>query len=201
MPNLVIAGVGGQGVNVLSKVIAQCCVAVGWRCQFTVHKGGAQSLGSVYAELRVSIANDNSEFFNSAAIPRGKLDYLVALDPYEALRHLPLGHSRTQCWVEVAAAPLFMARGNQSQRVGLVNPEQSFQQLRQAGVIIKQRSYQQEAMSQYNHVRMANYIAGLDCLSALELIDVEHYRSLFNAAINQSVKREASLKNEIGNFV
>ncbi|HFC92058.1 MAG TPA: hypothetical protein ENJ51_04520, partial [Leucothrix mucor] len=51
--NLLLAGIGGQGINSLAKVLAEFIMLSGYQCQFTIHKGGAQSLGSVYAEFRI----------------------------------------------------------------------------------------------------------------------------------------------------
>ena len=53
MPNLIVAGIGGQGVNALAHVLAKTFFGAGLGCQYTVHKGGAQSLGSVYAEFKI----------------------------------------------------------------------------------------------------------------------------------------------------
>lgn len=59
--DMIVAGIGGQGVNSLVKVLAEFLQQSGFFCQFTIHKGGAQSLGSVYAELRVCFLANNAE--------------------------------------------------------------------------------------------------------------------------------------------
>jgi Pyruvate/2-oxoacid:ferredoxin oxidoreductase gamma subunit len=164
MKNLIIAGIGGQGVNVLTKVLAEVCRSSGLEAQYTIHKGGAQSLGTVYGEMRIA---SGSLPILGASIPKGKLDILVALDPWEALRHLPLAHSHTQVWVETQLQPLFNDRSVQ------VEPVSPLDQLHQLPLAINWRYYRRDAIAQYGNAKMANYLAGLDCLHALGINDIK----------------------------
>src|SRR6185369_8468064 len=74
--NLVIAGVGGQGVATLAKVFWLLASRSDLHCQGSMVKGGAQRLGTVIATLRLfpTQAEDFAEY--SPETPAGKLDLL-----------------------------------------------------------------------------------------------------------------------------
>jgi len=161
--NLIIAGIGGQGINSLARVLAEFLYQSGYQCQFTVHKGGAQSLGSVYAEIRISSQADS---ILGQGVPQGELDLLFALEPWEALRHVSLAHAKTQLWVETQTQPLFVERlvERSNERV-IESPEK---QLNVLPLKIHWRDYQKIALQQSGTIKMANYYLGLDCVSALD---------------------------------
>lgn len=178
MKNLIIAGIGGQGVNVLTKVLATVLSECGYACQYTVHKGGAQSLGTVYGELRIA---QGSLPILGAGIPKGKLDILVSLDPWEALRHLPLAHADTQVWVESEIQPLFNDRRDQARNPqSYLNP---IAQLNQLPLTLHWRNYRQDARLTHGKVKFANFLAGLDCLHALGIQQDALFEAQFFAAI------------------
>jgi len=162
--NLIIAGIGGQGINSLARVLAEFIIESGYFCQFTVHKGGAQSLGSVYAEIRIS---DQKHSILGQGIPKGELDLLMALEPWEGLRHIALSHGNTQIWIETQVMPLFVERANERE----INSPRK--QLDALPLNIQWRAYQQIAQQQSGTQKMANYYIGLDCISELvSLLDI-----------------------------
>lgn len=81
--NIVLAGVGGQGVLSLATIIA----AAAKNEQFSVRQsevhGMAQRGGSVLAHLRISDASIPGDL-----IPRGKADMILSMEPLEGLRYL-----------------------------------------------------------------------------------------------------------------
>lgn len=178
--NLIIAGIGGQGINSLARILAEFLYQSGYQCQFTIHKGGAQSLGSVYAEMRIT---DHLDPILGQGIPQGKLDFLFALEPWEALRHVSLAHAKTQLWVETKEMPLFVERS--SARV----IESPIQQINSLPLDVNWRDYQQMAVQQSGTIKMANYIIGLDCVSALDSVinklDPDIFDKLFFSFINK----------------
>jgi Pyruvate/2-oxoacid:ferredoxin oxidoreductase gamma subunit len=174
MANLIIAGIGGQGINRLARVIAECCRDAGLQCQYSVHKGGAQTLGCVYAEIRTNTLKHTTL---GPGIPAGSLDGLVALDPWEALRHLPLAHRTTPVWVESETQPLFRDRTATGQLpTEALSP---VDQLNSLPIPIHWKGYRKLALKRTGDVRMANYFAGLDSLSALNLSDRPRYHEIF----------------------
>lgn len=85
--NIVIAGVGGQGTVLLSRLIGGAAVAKRWRVRGTETIGMAQRGGGVVSHVRIA-AQD--EPIASPLIPPGKADLLIAFEPGEAVRAYPL---------------------------------------------------------------------------------------------------------------
>lgn len=170
-----IAGVGGQGVNTLAKVLANTLHQSNIHCQFTVHKGGAQSLGSVYAEFRIN----NQKLSNvGQGIPKGQLDILVSLEPWEALRHVALAHSKTQLWVETQVMPFFTDRTVSEDKNNADSPQAQLDAL--PDISIHWKSYREVAQHKMKTIKMANYFAGLDCITALNSFSQSINKSQYN---------------------
>lgn len=192
MINLIIAGIGGQGINSLAKVLAETCYQSGYECQFTVHKGGAQSLGSVYAEFRI---HQGALPILGQGIPTGELDILIALDPWEGLRHVPLSRSllangsKTRLWIETQSMPFFIERDGESETDSQVSVKA---QLESSGLDVNWRNYRGDATQQAGTAKMANYLAGLDCIQALKLSD----KSLYDRLFFELVKKAKPFKTE-----
>jgi len=179
--NIILAGIGGQGINSLAGVVAEYCHATGYACQYTVHKGGAQSLGSVYAEIRLAAGGLS---VLGPGIPEGMLDVLIALDPWEAIRHLPLAHGKTRLWVEEETMPMFVDRDSAAaSRLALASPQKL---LERVPLELNWQAYRQIAKSRTGSARMANYFAGSDCLTALNLFDPTRYNAIFYKRISRA---------------
>ncbi len=181
MINLIIAGVGGQGINSLAHVLAICCQKTGYECQYTVHKGGAQSLGSVFAEFRIS---EGPLPHLGQGIPKGYLDRLIALDPCEALRHAGMSHHETELWVESHTMPLFVERDSSDN--SNEQAEAPHEQLNKSSLNVTWRKYREQAEEKAGTVKMANYFAGLDCINALKINNKELFDQLFFSHINRA---------------
>ena len=82
--DIILSGVGGQGILSIAAVIGQAALKDGlYLKQAEVH-GMSQRGGDVQSNLRLSdrpIASD--------LIPTGKCDLIISLEPMEALRYLP----------------------------------------------------------------------------------------------------------------
>jgi indolepyruvate ferredoxin oxidoreductase beta subunit len=83
MFNCMIAGVGGQGTVLASKLIAAAAMKVGFNIRTTETIGMAQRGGSVVSHVRIG-----DDIF-SPLIPLGKADALIAFEPGEAVRQFP----------------------------------------------------------------------------------------------------------------
>jgi indolepyruvate ferredoxin oxidoreductase beta subunit len=81
--DLVLAGVGGQGILSIAAIIAKAALDRGLNLKQSEVHGMAQRGGDVSAHLRLS-----SEPIFSDLIPRGGADIVLAVEPLEALRHL-----------------------------------------------------------------------------------------------------------------
>lgn len=85
--NVLLAGVGGQGVLLGSEVIAEVASLAGFEVKKSEVHGMAQRGGSVVSHLRFG-----AEVF-SPLIPRGGADYLVSFERLETLRYLDFLHA------------------------------------------------------------------------------------------------------------
>lgn len=81
--NLIITGVGGQGNVMASRVLGNMMVKEGFRVTIGETFGASQRGGSVSSHLRIS-----RESNWSPQIPKGQADFIVALEPSEAVRLL-----------------------------------------------------------------------------------------------------------------
>jgi indolepyruvate ferredoxin oxidoreductase beta subunit len=82
--DIILSGVGGQGILSIATVIGKAALKEGlYMKQSEVH-GMSQRGGDVQSNLRISdlpIASD--------LIPQGKCDLIISLEPMESLRYLP----------------------------------------------------------------------------------------------------------------
>jgi indolepyruvate ferredoxin oxidoreductase beta subunit len=80
--DIILAGVGGQGVLSIAAIIARAAVAEGFEVRQSEVHGMAQRGGAVLAHLRISggpIASD--------LVPRGGADIIISMEPLESLRY------------------------------------------------------------------------------------------------------------------
>ncbi|MFH1808617.1 MAG: indolepyruvate oxidoreductase subunit beta [Pseudomonadota bacterium] len=81
--DIVIAGVGGQGVLSLSAIIASSALKEGLHVKQAEVHGMSQRGGAVVADLRLS-----DQPIHSNTIPRGTADLILGMEPLESLRYL-----------------------------------------------------------------------------------------------------------------
>jgi indolepyruvate ferredoxin oxidoreductase, beta subunit len=79
--NVLFSGVGGQGILLASKILAKCAFVSGYMVKESELHGMAQRGGSVTSHVRFG-----EEVF-SPLIPKGKADFLIALEELEGLRY------------------------------------------------------------------------------------------------------------------
>ena len=86
MINVLLAGVGGQGTVLASKILAQAAQDKGWNVRTAETIGMAQRGGSVVSHVRMG---DRGEEIFSPLIPRESADLIIAFEPAEGARALP----------------------------------------------------------------------------------------------------------------
>jgi len=91
--NVLIVGVGGQGVIMVSKVLALVCQRHGFEVKQSEVHGMAKRGGAVFSHVRFG------ERVWSPTIPQGEADVLVALEWAEGLRWLPHLNAATGIFV------------------------------------------------------------------------------------------------------
>ena len=79
--NILLAGVGGQGLMLLSAVLGEACTASEMRVVTQEQHGLAQRSGSITAHVRIGEAY-------SPMIPYGEADLILAMEAMEALRNI-----------------------------------------------------------------------------------------------------------------
>jgi len=90
--DIILAGVGGQGILSIATIIGNTAVKQGlYLKQAEVH-GMSQRGGDVQSHLRLSDKEIASDL-----IPTGKADIIISVEPMEALRYLPM--LKPQGWV------------------------------------------------------------------------------------------------------
>lgn len=98
--DVLLAGIGGQGVITLGTLLKLAALAEGVDVTGAERRGGAQREGPVTSNVRYRVLTaeeraDPRKAAFSGAIPRGGADLLVALEPLEAARCLPWLHAGT----------------------------------------------------------------------------------------------------------
>ena len=82
--DIILAGVGGQGILSIATIIGAAAVELGMHLKQAEVHGMSQRGGDVQSHLRISdkpVASD--------LIPQGKADLIISVEPMEALRYLP----------------------------------------------------------------------------------------------------------------
>jgi indolepyruvate ferredoxin oxidoreductase beta subunit len=79
--NILLAGVGGQGLMLLSQVMGDACTRSGVKVVVGAQHGLAQRSGSISAHVRIGDVY-------SPLIPYGTADLIIAMDAMEALRYV-----------------------------------------------------------------------------------------------------------------
>ena len=96
--NIILAGVGGQGILSIATVIGEAATKANlYLKQAEVH-GMSQRGGDVQSNLRLS----TEEIF-SDLIPKGQADLIIAMEPMEALRYVPFLNK--DGWVITSSEP------------------------------------------------------------------------------------------------
>ena len=110
--DIVLAGVGGQGILSISTVIGQAALNSNLNIKQSEVHGMSQRGGAVYAHLRLSdmpIASD--------LIPLGMADLVLSVEPMEALRYLP--YLKPKGWLVTNIHP-FVNVGNYPDKENLM---------------------------------------------------------------------------------
>jgi len=79
--NILLAGVGGQGVILMSELLGRAAIADGLRVRGSEILGMAVRGGSVTSIIRIG------DGVHGPLVPQGKCHILMGLEPSEALRH------------------------------------------------------------------------------------------------------------------
>ncbi len=96
--DIVLAGVGGQGILSVATILGVAALKEGLNIKQAEVHGMSQRGGDVQSTLRIS-----SSPIHSDLIPSGKADLIVSLEPMEALRYLP--YLSQEGWIVASSVP------------------------------------------------------------------------------------------------
>ena len=96
--DIILAGVGGQGILSIATVIGSAALEQGLYIKQAEVHGMSQRGGDVQSHLRLS-----SDPIHSDLIPHGGADLIVSLEPVEALRYLP--YLSKEGWIVTNTVP------------------------------------------------------------------------------------------------
>lgn len=82
--DVILAGVGGQGILTLAVIIDHAAMQSGLQIKQAEVHGMSQRGGAVQSHLRIS----DKEIY-SDLIPKGKADLIISLELMEVLRYIP----------------------------------------------------------------------------------------------------------------
>ena len=97
--DIILSGVGGQGILSIATVIGRAALAEGLQIKQAEVHGMSQRGGDVQSHLRISSSEIHSDL-----IPRGGADLVISLEPMEALRYLPW--LAAEGWVVTSTVPV-----------------------------------------------------------------------------------------------
>ena len=97
--DILIAGVGGQGVVLASRLLALAAIRAGFHVSTAETIGMSQREGSVSSHVRIG-----DKLFGSL-IPIGQADLLLGLEPAETVRNLPFLRKGGKVLVNTHAIP------------------------------------------------------------------------------------------------
>jgi len=82
--NIILAGVGGQGILTIAAVLDTAALASNLNIKQSEVHGMSQRGGAVQSHVRISDTQIYSDL-----IPQGKADMIISVEPMELLRYLP----------------------------------------------------------------------------------------------------------------
>ena len=96
--DIILAGVGGQGILSIATVIGSAALEQGLYIKQAEVHGMSQRGGDVQSHLRLG-----TDPIHSDLIPQGGADLIVSLEPMEALRYLP--YLSQEGWIVTSSVP------------------------------------------------------------------------------------------------
>ncbi len=96
--DIILAGVGGQGILSIATIIGEAAIADNLYIKQAEVHGMSQRGGDVQSNLRLSSAPVASDL-----IPKGGADLIISLEPMEALRYLP--YLKRNGWIVTNSVP------------------------------------------------------------------------------------------------
>lgn len=97
--DIILAGVGGQGILTIATVIGTAALIEGLQLKQAEVHGMSQRGGDVQSNLRIS-----SDHIASDLIPEGKADMIISVEPMESLRYVNMLNKK-EGWLVTSMNP------------------------------------------------------------------------------------------------
>jgi len=162
--NVILAGIGGQGVVALTRVFREASKSLGWSFQSSIFKGGAQRLGAVHSTLRIFREPTPDYRHYSPEIPTAGLDLMIGFEPREALRYQSFFSPGTVFVINVAKQGELGGR-SLVENGNLLN--EPVKLLHGLGCTVASRDFTAHAKKLYDDPKMMNFELGLACCESL----------------------------------
>ena len=188
--NIIISGLGGQGVYTLTKVIWKICELNHIKVQSSIFKGGAQKHGSVHAVLRIFVKEQNNYNLYSTQIPEGELDLIIGLEAWETLRYKRYFGSRTKIFMNSQITPFHI------ERIEAFNKKNPVKYILDLGLETILKDFLKESKLLFSTAKMVNFLIGLEVFKSGALlfnINIDDYVKIL---CNQ-IKADKKLKTQI----
>ncbi len=150
--SMIVSGVGGQGVLTLTQVITSLCEQYNITVQSSIHKGGAQQLGSIHSVLRLFLHPDPDARNYSTQLLDGDLDLMLSLEPWEALRYSRYFSSKTKVLTNSRVI------GIETERYQTKKFEDPCSQLKNLNIDLTMHDFSGEAERRFDSKKMTNFI-------------------------------------------
>lgn len=154
--NVVITGMGGQGLLTLGRALASCASAAGWRVTGGEKRGGAQRGGAAEVVLRLIPPDGPAETALGSTVPPGEADLLIGLEPLEAWRRVGLTSSRTLVLIDSTPIEPALARHSGYRTPALGEIEAG---LRSGGAQVVTLDLMTHAKREWGHAVLGNLVA------------------------------------------
>lgn len=158
--DIIVAGLGGQGVATLTKILFELCQAQALPCQGALFKGGAQKAGTIHSEVRIFATAGEDHLYRSNQILKGSLNLMLGLEPHEAMRFAGFFNEDTRLIINDAPVPFF------SERATGHRPPDPVGELGRRYRHLVARDFSELAWREYGERRMANLLMLLEAADA-----------------------------------
>ncbi len=163
--DIILSGVGGQGILSIATVIGQAATEAGISLKQAEVHGMSQRGGDVQSNLRLS-----TEQIYSDLIPQGQADLIISMEPMEALRYVDC--LAKDGWVVTSSKP-FVNIPNYPDEQDLQNELDSLPHVAKQDI---------ETMAKENHTpKSANMILLGMAAPYLQIVSADNLRSAIRA--------------------
>ncbi len=163
--DIILSGVGGQGILSIATVIGQAATEAGISLKQAEVHGMSQRGGDVQSNLRLS-----TEQIYSDLIPQGQADLIISMEPMEALRYVDC--LAKDGWVVTSSKP-FVNIPNYPDEQDLQNELDSLPHVAKQDI---------ETMAKDNHTpKSANMILLGMAAPYLQIVSADNLRSAIRA--------------------